>query len=150
MRQTLRNTKGFTLIELMIVIAIIGILAAIAIPNFISYRNKSFCTAAESDANSVAAALGDYFSVPTITQLPQQATAAATYDLSRTGKASTLRMSGKNTVAVTGNSNDTITIQVTDGQSRCPSDYRSAMVSTVNPTGYWRTTDYVYTKSLKP
>ena len=40
MRKT--NNKGFTLIELMIVIAIIGILAAIAIPNFIAYRNKSF------------------------------------------------------------------------------------------------------------
>ena len=50
----LNNKKGFTLIELMIVIAIIGILAAIAIPNFISYRNKSFCSSAESDANSIA------------------------------------------------------------------------------------------------
>ena len=49
MRKT--NNKGFTLIELMIVIAIIGILAAIAIPNFIAYRNKSFCSATESDAN---------------------------------------------------------------------------------------------------
>ncbi len=34
------NKKGFTLVELMIVIAIIGILAAIAIPNFQNYKNE--------------------------------------------------------------------------------------------------------------
>ena len=56
----LRNTKGFTLIELMIVVVIIGILAAIAIPNFIAMQNRAKEGSTKANMHTLQLASEDY------------------------------------------------------------------------------------------
>ena len=107
------NQKGFTLIELMIVIAIIGILAAIAIPNFINYRNKAYCSRAESDGAAVQAAISSYFSEP------ENVTVS---DTNLKASSDWTALNPNNTAAISNVSGDVYKVVITDGNKKCPRD----------------------------
>ena len=125
----------------MVVIAIVGIIAAIAIPNYLAYRSKTYCTYTETDANTIAVAIAEYFAIPT--------------NKSINGGMNSLSISsltGQNTaVVVSADPNVNITILVTDGSSRCPLEYQAAMTQAASPDSYWSNTPQgIYAKLIRP
>jgi type IV pilus assembly protein PilA len=99
--------KGFTLIELMIVVAIIGILAAIAVPAYQDYTIRSRVSEAASLASAVRTAIDVSFSEGI--QLGSIPTTPATL-----GVASAASYAGKYVSSVAYNANGQITIQLRD------------------------------------
>ncbi|MGI2146356.1 pilin [Shewanella frigidimarina] len=78
----IKNAKGFTLIELMIVVAIIGILAAIALPAYQDYTGKAQASEAISIAAAAKTEIASFYqsegAYPTATSTPKAADLAVT------------------------------------------------------------------------
>ena len=100
-----RGQKGFTLIELMIVVAIIGILAAIAIPQFQKYRARGYVAAAKADGKNAHTAVNAYMvDFPNGTP-PADAIAAGQPSTKYNG----LRASANDAIAIAAGGNVTVT-----------------------------------------
>ena len=123
----LKTNQAFSLIELMIATAILALLMAVAIPNFIAYRNKAYCTQVESDADHICAAIADYFGNASRTKIPV---------------IGDLKIKTLNHAEILGTDpNIHITILVTDDSHRCPLDYQTKVPG-------WDS-NFVFTKEIE-
>jgi Tfp pilus assembly protein PilE len=110
-----------------IVVTTLGILAAIAIPNFMAYREKAFCSKVESEANHTVAAIADYFSDPNNTGLPTLNELADVTGYSPTENV---------TIDISGTEYDPV-ITVFDNSERCPRG-KYFVINEENFPGEWK------------
>jgi len=117
-----RGQKGFTLIELMIVIAIIGILAAIAIPQFTQYKAKGYNAAAKADLKNAYTAAQAYFT--------DQPSATVTLDMLKT---SGYQQTAGVVLTVTAGTQPLLAMTASNSLSATPTTYSINSAGTITP-----------------
>ena len=127
-----RPEAGFTLVEVLVVMVVMGILAAIAIPTFLSQRTKAHASAAKSDAASIGMQVATFL----VDGNPDSVSAGA---LPIVGPASVTLTSTRG-VAV-----ETTTVRLSTGDSltsmnydATTGDYCIEITPTVTDAGAWK------------
>jgi prepilin-type N-terminal cleavage/methylation domain-containing protein len=113
---TLHNKKqqhGVTLVELMLFIAIIGILSVLAISNYLNYRNRAYCFKAEDDAQLIHSALSAYFSDPDNESIPT---------IDELKRFQELSLNNSSEISYSSRGSKWVVISVGDDINRCPYD----------------------------
>ncbi len=120
-----RIAQGFTLIELMIVVAIVGILSAVALPNFLGARAAASAGAAVGEVVGIAKECATYVAsggvgvAPTGSLVSSCATTGGSVSKTFTSGAANVQCLGTGVTSTTASSNVTVTIAGTTGAMTC-------------------------------